>query len=223
MKITCHLLLAIFCLSFTPCKAQSYFKNSLELNSDFGLSTNLDSRGRFGTFTFSDLLLITEQSSVRTRNYSIGYTRLFNRFNGLKLSIGRSVFGFSYQGIFVVNEEQTFGDYRVSFLEFGLSYLRRFLITKDAVFLFEPGIRYYSDPFVRNGLLSIFFKNSLSTSLYSGIELPLNNNNIFLNAGIQVKLPLSRYNHAFGDSSPFRPIFVGIKLGINIQFGRSSD
>jgi len=218
MKITYSPLIYLFLLASFAANSQSLNKNIIEINSDFGLSSNLDSEGIFNRSAFPNEIFVTRISKTRTQNYAFCYSRLFNASSGIKLSIGKSVFGFSYQGTIVQTNEITTDAFRSSYLEFGVSYIHRIFIYEGSILLLEPGLRYHSDANRTSGSINFYDKDTFSSSLYAGMEFPLSNNDFFLNAGLQIKLPFGRYNQEFDPSSSFRPYFVGIKIGVNFQF-----
>jgi len=194
--------------------SQNYFKNSIDLSFDVGFSNDLASPEKYKTISTIEDLIVNRTSLARVSSWSISFTRFIDPKNGIKFSFGEHQFGFYFDGILEVsripvNERQLF-----SSKEWGLSYVRRIPILTDANLVFEPGLRFHSDFTIESFTLSFFNKNSFSFSTFMGVELPLVQDIFFVNAGLQIKMPLEKYNYTFGNEEPYYPFFFGIKLGL---------
>ena len=202
--------------------AQSYFRNSIELNIDYGISGNSHDASTYDYQFNADQILVNEKTTVRSRNYQVGITRFLNAKSGIKASFGYANYGFNLEGNFDLLGTRFDNSYTISYLEWGISYIRR-IPFKLGHFLFEPGLRYHSDGSPRSSGIYISRKDALSFSFYSGYELPMVGNNFFTNLGLQIKVPVESYSSELSDSPSFYPYFIGLKLGVNFQFQRSNQ
>ena len=200
--------------------AQYDYNNIVELTYDFGISNDFADDAFYNSNTSSELILVEKRSSIRTRNIGFGYTRLLNRKNGIKASFAVAKFGFHIKGSTDQTNTNFNNSYTISFLEWGLSYVRCFPLSHSRKIIVEPGLRYHSDGSPRSNGISITRKDSYSFSLYSGYELPMAGNNYFVNVGLQIKIPLEVYNINLSLNEPkdFLPYFIGFKIGVNFQF-----
>jgi hypothetical protein len=207
----------------TLCFGQNQRLNAIELTADIGISHDLGETAKYKTFTFFEDLVVEGRTIARTRNWSLNYTRLLNPKNGVKISFGQTQFGFDYEGKLQNTGTPLRGFFQLTNLEFGLSYLRKIFQSNGVALLVEPGIRYHSDASPRSNAIIISGQDAFSLSVYTGLEFPMVGDNFFTNLGLQIKLPLQRYNIDRGTDTPYYPYFIGIKIGVNFQFSWTSE
>lgn len=218
MKIT-NTIIITFVLSWTMTGfSQTFYKNNLEINVDYGFSNDYSEGEFYRTRTFGELLNVESRSSARTRNYTFSFARLFNRNNGLKLSFGLSEFGLDARGRNSATLELINASYRITHLEWGATYVRRFTLSENAILLIEPGLRFHSDGSQSSPTIRISREDAFAFSFYSGVEVPMVGQNFFANLGIQFKIPLESYSYNKETQPAYYPYFIGLKLGINFQF-----
>jgi len=211
------ILISLFGWTIT-CVGQDQKRNALELNVDLGISYDFGAPEIYMTWAFFEDLVAENRSPARTRNWSVCYTRFINPKNGIKISFGQTQFGFDYGGKLQNSETPIIGFHRLTNLEFGVSYLRKISISEHALILIEPGLRYHSDGSSESNAINISTLDVFSFSGYTGIEFPMMGDHFFTNVGLQVKLPLQRYNFDFGSNPPYYPYFIGVKIGVSFQF-----
>lgn len=229
MKITKIFIFLIIVSWGNNIFCQVNLNNALEVSFAYGHANDLTSLGTYAlsspTGNPTDAITVDKKSHIIAKNIGLSYTYYVNNKNGIKLQFGIIQTGFEYSGRFQVSRLQARGSYRLVLYEWGVSYIRRFPISNFATLMVEPGLRYYSfrdSP--RSNQFRISRRDAFSGLCFVGIELPLIGNNLFLNAGIQAKLPLQKYNNKFNyNSQPdYYPYFVGAKIGISVQFNWSS-
>ena len=224
MKTMNSIIITILICVYSTTYCQTDFKNVFELSVDYGFSSDLASGETYNINTFpSQIISVENRSPVKTRNATFGYSRFLNSKNGLKASFAFANYGFDISGRTDVTNTFLKATYTITYLEWGLSYIRRLPITEDFKLLIEPGLRYHSDGSQQSGGIRITRKDAFSFSLYSGIETPMMGESLFANVGILIKLPIQRYDYTFSDSIAFYPYFIGFKLGINFQFSPFRD
>lgn len=206
--------MCVFTLSF----AQFDHKNAFEISRDYGLSNDLGPGETYRTF-ISDYIIIDKKTSAKTKNIEASYTRYINSFNGIKFSVGLSKYGFDYEGVTMISNTQMEGSIRVRYLEFGISYLARIPIFQNTKLLIEPGLRYHLDESSTSSSIVFRRSNAFSASIFSGLEFLMIGENIFTIVGLQLKLPLQKYNDTLSPTTPpIYPFFIGLKIGIKYQF-----
>lgn len=208
---------------------QENLNNALEVSFAYGPANDLTPMGTYPISNFfgspTDAIEIENKSHITAQNIGFSYTNYFNSKHGIKLQFGIIQTGFDFSGRFQVSGLRVIDSYRLELYEWGVSYIYKIPISKFAVLMIEPGLRYYSfSDAPRSNLFGISRKDAFSALSFIGIELPLIGNNFFLNAGIQAKLPLQKYNNKFNfNSQPdYYPYFIGAKIGVSFRFNWSS-
>ncbi len=218
MKFVKAIIVFIFlCLGFCG-YSQINLTSVIELSVDHGLSNDLADGNRFSSFNGSGDILVSNRRLARTRNISVGYTILLNSKNGFKISFGYATYGFDYKGIFINSQNPINDLYRKTFLEWGVSYVYKIPVFPTARLIIEPGIRYHSNGNPTSNAIVFADKDSFSISNYTGFEIPMMGNNFFVTVGLQLKIPLQRYNFGFNENEGYYPYFIGLKIGVNYQF-----
>lgn len=219
MKAMNSIVIAILMCTSTISYCQFELRNAFELSIDYGFSSDYGS-GEFYTLNNfgSQVIYVENRSPVRTKNTALSYSRFLNPKNGFKISFGMANYGFNIKGKTNINNTPFKGTYKINYLEWGLSYIRRVPIAQNFKLLIEPGLRYHSDGSPDSDGITIFRDDSFSFSLYSGIETLMIGNNFFANIGLQLKLPVERYDFEFDHRPAFYPYFIGLKIGVNYQF-----
>ena len=218
MKITKVVLIIAFLSLTNFCFSQEYKKNVAEFNFDFGISKDFGTKSTFNAFSFPEHIQIEKSSIARAINFNLSFTRYLNNNHGIKLLFGRTKFGFDFEGAVEVTGRKVIGYQRTKYLEFGISYIRRIPLTSSTKLLLAPGIRYHSDGSPHSNAINFIRNDSFAFSSYSGIEFPMHGEDFFANIGLQVKLPLQRYNNVFDGPEGYYPYFIGVKVGVNYQF-----
>jgi len=218
MKITIPFTL-LFCLSLTTISfGQERSFNIIELSYDLGLSNDLAPLGTYNSFRTSQQIEVEKRSFAIVRNVAFSYSRYFTEEHGLEILVGYAKYGFDYENKPNSSTSLTGDSYRTSYLEWGLSYVHRIPILNLSSLLIKPGLRYHSDASSFSRTIYFINKNSFSLSTYVGYEFPTSAKNIFVNFGLQAKIPLERYNFDFNGNSGFFPFFFGLKVALSGQF-----
>jgi len=217
MKTIKAIFVYIFlCLSQNG-NSQNDLSSVLELNINFGLSNDLaEVREGYLPSDAMSIIVINKRWFARLNYFSFGYTKLINPKNGIKASFGLTKYGFDYDDIQITKNST----YRINYMELGISYVYRTPTFSTAKLVLEPGFRYHWNA-TSPVLNAISFRHidSFSFSSYAGFEVPMLANNFFISAGLQVKVPLHRYNTEFSVTNDgYYPYFIGIRIGVNYQF-----
>lgn len=218
MRYTKTILIVVFSLITSGVYSQPEFKTGFEISFDIGLSNDSYDGFRYASSTLSNAILVDKRNPKVLYNYNVAYSRFFSEENAIKLSFGQTAFGFNYSGNHQPSGQATEGSMKITLLEFGLSYVNRSSLKEDLFLLIEPGLRYHSDGSISTDGVRFSRKDVFAFSGYTGLEFPIKGDKLFANAGLQVKFPLQSYSNSSGMRQPYYPYFVGIRLGMNVQF-----
>ena len=216
-----HLAVILCLFLWSPMgKGQDHFKNILEFDLGIGTTNDMSGNKTYNLFNSMEDLVNTNRRSPWVINMALGFSHFISSNNGIKFTFGFNHYGFDYSGQLSASNTLINGSFRTRFLEIGMSFFRRTRLSKMTQLIIESGFRYHSDPSFQSDGLLFSFQESISLSNYLGVEIPMSGYNYFTNAGIQVKLPLRRYNF---DSIPplspsYYPYFIGLKIGLDFQF-----
>lgn len=215
-RIRTIILLLILSIS-TISQGQPDFKNTIEASFDYGIS-NESGQGELYGSLFGDFISVENKRSVHTKNFVLSYTRLINSKDGIKATLGRAQYGFDITGVTAIDKLTIRDEYRITYIELGLSYLRKITISPYAKLLIEPGIRFHADGSQTFNIIRIYRIDAFSFSGYAGLEIPMIGSQLFTTIGMQMKIPLERYNSKVDITPAIYPYFIGLKFGVNFQF-----
>ena len=197
--------------------SQDYKKNVFELYIDMGFSNDFGKQRLYQTLSFMEEVFVENKRFISARNFGISYSRYLNDQNGIKFQFGKAKYGFDFEGITGINKRPVIGFQHITHLEFGLSYIRRIPLGTSSVLLIEPGFRYHYDASPQSDNIFVRVIDSFSFSSYTGMEFPMMGDRFFANLGLQIKLPILRYNRDIGEPA-YYPYFIGLRVGVNYQF-----
>lgn len=218
MKVT-KAITILFILSFiNPAISQKTYNTVFEINTMIGFSNDFASNGEYDSFILNEMVAAEKKTSILVRSIGFSFSRYLSKWGGIRLSIGQQKFGFGLKGKGIGSNIPVTDFFRVTYIGLSAEILYRTQITTNAKLLINAGIHYNSDPDRSSQTIVLRTGNAYSGSLYTGFEYPMFGHNLFVNAGLQILIPLKRYDSIFISEAEYLPYSFGLKLGINYQF-----
>ena len=146
MKITTTFCTLFLCILVNISSGQGKINTAFEANIEYGLANDSRSSNRYAFVHpfLSDFINLTNRSSTYHRNYSFSYSRFFSKEHGIKISVGKTAFGFDYEGVSELTDERASGTFTTEREEYGILYIHRSELTSKWFLLVEPGFSYHS-------------------------------------------------------------------------------
>lgn len=177
---------------------------------------------------FQSRIDITRSGISRASNYNFGIGYKVDKkfwFNG---SIGISNFGFHYTGPVVASEVNLSSvggfvsseTYNVRLMEVAGIIEYKTKVKDEISLLVQTGLAWYTNDRQKFTKVLQIFQNTdnFSALLFTGIEVPVINENFSVSAGVNIKMALGNFAASYDNEEYFYPYAIGLQSTISYRF-----
>lgn len=221
----------IFCCSLSI-NAQHNPKFKLSLSLGMSHTGSLIYGDRYQEWEGGSTFIVKNTNSARLPNYNLGVGYQLSKSFSINGSIGVASYGFSYKADVIApissgtssSSVYVSDNFTLTLMEVGFSGAYQFKLSNDIQFIIQPGLVWYTNPrFIRSQILRISQNsNNFSASLFTGIELPISNNQFYVSIGLNTKIPLGDFANIYSIESVIYPYAIGLQTTILYRFGSIS-
>ena len=223
-------LVILLCFAVGSINANAQYNHWFSVNLTAGLS-------KTGSLTYGDeyrksvnsvTLKILKASTSRNSNFNFGVAYHPSKSILINGSIGVASYGFQYTAdaiaspvnILSIGGFRVQESYKTRLMEVNLSAAYQLNFSEDVSFIIKPGISWYTNPKERfQQTLGITMNsNNFSATLFSGVEIPMISNLLYVSAGVSAKIPLSNFASFRSFDSQFHPYALGLQTSISYRF-----